>query len=66
VFHRENVAKAEAVLMQFLREHREVTPIQFKDLVGVSRKFAIPLLEYFDNQKLTIRIGDKRVLRGSS
>jgi selenocysteine-specific elongation factor len=66
VFHRENVAKAEAVLMQFLREHREVTPIQFKDLVGVSRKFAIPLLEYFDNQKLTIRVGDKRVLRGSS
>jgi selenocysteine-specific elongation factor len=66
VFHRENLIKAEALLVQFLREHREITPIQFKDLVGVSRKFAIPLLEYFDNQKLTIRLGDKRVLRGSS
>jgi len=65
VFHRENLMKAEALLVQFLRDHREITPIQFKDLVGVSRKFAIPLLEYFDNQKLTIRLGDKRVLRGS-
>jgi selenocysteine-specific elongation factor len=66
VFHRTNLAKAEALLVQFLREHREITPIEFKDLLGVSRKFAIPLLEYFDSQKITIRVGDKRVLRGAS
>ena len=29
----------------------------------ISRKYAIPLLEHFDNQRLTMRIGDKRVLR---
>jgi selenocysteine-specific elongation factor len=66
VFHRTNLDKAEALLVQFLREHREITPLEFKDLLGVSRKYAIPLLEYFDSQKLTIRVGDKRVLRGAS
>jgi selenocysteine-specific elongation factor len=66
VFHRANLDKVEALLVQFLREHREITPIEFKDLLGVSRKYAIPLLEYFDSQKITIRVGDKRVLRGAS
>lgn len=65
VFHREVLQKVEATLVQFLREHREITPVEFKDLLGVSRKYAIPLLEYFDSQKLTIRVGDKRVLRGA-
>ena len=66
VFHRANLEKAEALLVQYLRDHREITPIEFKDLLSVSRKFAIPLLEYFDSQKVTIRVGDKRVLRGAS
>ncbi|HXH10442.1 MAG TPA: selenocysteine-specific translation elongation factor [Alphaproteobacteria bacterium] len=65
VFHRDVLQKVEATLVQFLREHREITPVEFKDLLGVSRKYAIPLLEYFDSQKLTIRVGDKRVLRGA-
>jgi selenocysteine-specific elongation factor len=64
VFHRSNLMKAESLLVQYLRDHREITPIEFKDLLGVSRKYAIPLLEYFDSQKLTIRVGDKRILRG--
>jgi selenocysteine-specific elongation factor len=66
VFHPANLNKAESLLVQFLREHREITPIEFKDLLGISRKYAIPLLEYFDGQKITIRVGDKRVLRGAS
>jgi selenocysteine-specific elongation factor len=64
VFHRANLAKAESLLVQYLRDHREITPIEFKDLLGVSRKYAIPLLEYFDSQKITMRVGDKRILRG--
>ncbi|MGD0623753.1 MAG: SelB C-terminal domain-containing protein [Thermodesulfobacteriota bacterium] len=35
----------------------------FKELSQVSRKFAILLMEHFDAKKLTLRIGDKRVLR---
>lgn len=34
----------------------------FKDLAGISRKYAIPLLEYFDREKLTRRAGDKRLI----
>jgi len=34
----------------------------FKDLAGVSRKYAIPLLEYFDREKVTRRAGDKRII----
>jgi len=34
----------------------------FKDIAGVSRKYAIPLLEYFDREKLTRRAGDKRLI----
>ncbi len=66
VFHRSNLAKAESLLVQYLRDHREITPIEFKDLLGISRKYAIPMLEYFDSQKITIRVGDKRILRGVS
>lgn len=36
---------------------------KFKEIAGVSRKYAIPLLEYFDREKVTIRVGDKRMLR---
>jgi selenocysteine-specific elongation factor len=64
IFHRTNIEKAEALLVEFLRQHREITPIEFKDLLAVSRKYAIPLLEYFDSQRVTIRVGDKRLLRG--
>jgi selenocysteine-specific elongation factor len=35
---------------------------QFKELAGVSRKYAIPLLEYFDREKITVRSGDKRLI----
>lgn len=33
---------------------------KFKDIAGVSRKYAIPLLEYFDRTHVTRRVGDKR------
>ena len=34
----------------------------FKDRFGVSRKFAIPLLEYLDRERVTRRVGDARVI----
>ncbi|HZJ42241.1 MAG TPA: selenocysteine-specific translation elongation factor [Pyrinomonadaceae bacterium] len=34
----------------------------FKELAGVSRKYAIPLLEYFDRERVTRRAGDKRLI----
>ena len=50
-------------LVAYLREKGEIAPPEFRELTGLSRKFMIPLLEYFDQEKLTIRMGDKRVLR---
>lgn len=41
---------------------RLVDVAKFKELAGVSRKYAIPLLEYFDREKITRRAGDKRVI----
>jgi selenocysteine-specific elongation factor len=50
-------------LAAHLRAKGEITPPEYRELTGLSRKFLIPLLEYFDSQKLTIRVGDKRVAR---
>jgi len=41
----------------------KATPTSFKELTGLSRKFVIPLMEYFDMTKLTIRAGEHRLLR---
>lgn len=53
-------------LVAFLSERKEITPAEFRDLTGLSRKFMIPVLEYFDARKLTIRVGDKRIIRGAA
>ena len=55
-------ALSDAVLAH-LRAKGEITPPEFKEITGLSRKFMIPLLEYFDSLKMTVRVGDKRVLR---
>ncbi len=41
---------------------RLIDVAKFKEIAGVSRKYAIPLLEYFDREKLTVRAGDKRLV----
>ncbi|MBI2132227.1 MAG: selenocysteine-specific translation elongation factor [Candidatus Tectomicrobia bacterium] len=63
VFHRACLAEAQARLESHLREKGEVTAAGFRDLLGITRKHAIPLLEYFDTARVTLRVGDKRVLR---
>ncbi|HOC45523.1 MAG TPA: SelB C-terminal domain-containing protein, partial [Syntrophorhabdaceae bacterium] len=50
--------------IDFLKQHQEMGPSDFKAELNLSRKFLIPLLEYLDQIKLTIRKGDKRVMRG--
>ncbi|MGQ9645501.1 MAG: selenocysteine-specific translation elongation factor [Thermodesulfobacteriota bacterium] len=50
-------------LVSYLKKNKEITTSQFKEMTNVSRKYAIPLIEYFDQIKLTIRLGEKRVLR---
>jgi selenocysteine-specific elongation factor len=62
-YHHENIAQLQNALVDFLSLHEEITTPQFKDMTGASRKFVIPLIEYFDSIQLTIRIGDVRKLR---
>jgi Elongation factor SelB, winged helix. len=50
-------------LVGFLAKHGEATVPEFKEMTGLSRKYIIPLLEHFDATKVTLRVGDKRVLR---
>ncbi len=54
-----------ARLERFLRENDSMTMAQFRDIVGTSRKYAVPLLEWFDARGITVRSGDVRMLRSS-
>lgn len=62
-YHRTVLGDIEQCLRDYLDQHQEITAGEFRDLLHISRKYAIPLLEHFDNQRLTMRVGDKRVLR---
>jgi selenocysteine-specific elongation factor len=50
-------------LVSYLAERGEIAVPEFKELSGLTRKYLIPLLEHFDLTKVTLRVGDKRVLR---
>jgi len=63
-FHHSALDKIKDTVIRFIKKHGELSINEFRDLVGgLSRKYMIPLLEYLDNQRVTIRIGDKRKLR---
>jgi selenocysteine-specific elongation factor len=62
-FHQGPLDNLKEELTQYLKTHKEISTSQFKELTRVSRKYAIPLMEYFDQIKLTLRLGEKRVLR---
>ncbi len=47
----------------YLREKGEITAADVRDLFGTSRKYALSLMDYLDQQRVTRRVGDARVLR---
>ncbi len=53
----------EGRLVRHLEEKGEIQASDFKTLSQTTRKYTIPLLEYFDRARLTLRVGDRRVLR---
>ncbi len=65
-FHRIPFENLREKLVAYLKKNREITTPQFKEMTQASRKYVIPLIEYFDQTKLTLRLGEKRVLRGTS
>jgi selenocysteine-specific elongation factor len=62
-FHKPAIENLKEKLVAVLVSKGEIDTPAFKDITGLSRKFTIPLLEYFDKTKVTIRVGDKRILR---
>jgi selenocysteine-specific elongation factor len=64
-FHRQAIEQLKGLLRGYGTEHepdRLIDVTKFKELAGVSRKYAIPLLEYFDSERITRRAGDKRII----
>src|SRR4030095_3238959 len=62
LFHAAALQEIRDKVVAHLREKKEIGPADVKDLLGVSRKYAIPLMEYFDSQRVTVRQGERRVL----
>ena len=62
-FSSRDMADLETKLIEFLKKNETITTPEFKEMTGISRKFVIPLIEYFDSIRLTIRVGDHRQLR---
>jgi selenocysteine-specific elongation factor len=62
VFHREALAHLKALLLTHKKKSERISVPAFKDLAGISRKYAIPLLEYLDRERVTRRAGDERVI----
>lgn len=62
-FHKDILERLRGDYRNLLLRDGKSTLASFKDMTGLSRKFIIPLMEYFDKTLLTIRVGDHRVLR---
>ena len=63
VFHRRAIEQLRELLSHYKRERGERLPIPiFKELTGITRKYAIPLLEFLDRERVTRRVGDERVI----
>jgi selenocysteine-specific elongation factor len=67
LFHPDVIEDIRKTVVRFFGTERELSVPVFKDMVGVTRKFAIPLLEYFDREGVTVRSGNVRLKgRGGS
>ena len=60
IMHTDAVVAIKVRLLAFLDAHTTIDAQQWKELTGASRKFTIPLAEYFDAEKVTLRVGDLR------
>jgi selenocysteine-specific elongation factor len=63
LFHEENLARLKTEVRAMKTSGTSKLDVAFfKDRYGVSRKFAIPLLEYLDRERVTRRVGDARMI----
>jgi selenocysteine-specific elongation factor len=63
IFHGAALAHLKQQLLTYKKAKGELVSVpSFKDLTGITRKYAIPLLEYLDRERVTRRMGDERVI----
>jgi selenocysteine-specific elongation factor len=62
IFHASALARLREVLAHQKRQSPRINVTRFKELTGLTRKYAIPLLEYLDRERITRREGDERVI----
>ena len=65
-YEKEIIEPLIAKVIEYMEKNGEIDAPAFKELTGLTRKFSIPILEYLDRIKMTMRIGDKRILRKKS
>jgi len=63
LFHSEAVEQARRLLISFINKEGKLESVKFKYLLDTTRKFAIPLLDYFDRIGVTRRVGYTRYLK---
>ncbi|HKM90255.1 MAG TPA: selenocysteine-specific translation elongation factor [Candidatus Acidoferrales bacterium] len=63
VFHRTALERVRQLLAGYKKQHGDRMSVPaFKELTGITRKYAIPLLEHLDRERVTRRVGDERVI----
>ena len=62
VFHRDALAELRRKLADYKTKSPKIDVPRFKELTGITRKYAIPLLEYLDRERVTRRVGDDRII----
>ena len=62
VFHQSTLQELRKQIAAYKTKSAKIDVGKFKELTGVSRKYAIPLLEYLDRERVTKRVGDERVI----
>jgi selenocysteine-specific elongation factor len=60
VFHRSALEELRRQMAAYKVNSAKIDVTKFKELAGVTRKYAIPLLEYLDRERVTRRVGDTR------
>jgi len=65
-YHGPALEEIKSRMLGFFEGNQEMSAPDFKNVTGLSRKYLIPLLEYFDKEKITVRVGDVRHLRKRS
>ena len=62
VFHQSALVEIRQRITALKATTPKIDVARFKEITGVTRKYAIPLLEYLDRERVTRRVGDERVI----